>query len=76
MTEIQNAFDAGFKAAGGTMIPDAAGRHEFVELSLERNEINDLADVAEMMLDRSGGQDRRPGLRKFLERISIYRRKR
>lgn len=43
--QLHSTFDLGFKAAGGTMIPD--GARNMVELALTREQINALAAVAE-----------------------------
>ena len=79
---IAGAFDHGFKAAGGTMIPDEA--RNMVELALDREQIDVLANAAEvcqhgtgveevaLSFDRPGEQD---ALKRFLETISIYRKK-
>lgn len=80
--KMQDAFDLGFKAAGGTMIPDGARDH--VELSLDRDQIDVLANAAEICLLKTGVEEvalsfDRPGeqdaMKKFLETVSIYRRK-
>lgn len=72
---LSDAFDRGFKAAGGTMIPD--GARDQVELSLDRGQINALADAAEEFIDRySNIRQPEPALHRFLETISIYRSKR
>lgn len=76
---MQNAFDLGFKAAGGTMVPDASADWSMVEMSLDRKTINALADVADAILgdpdDALCFEDEAPLLRQFLETISIYRSK-
>ncbi len=74
LTAAQDAFDAGFKAAGGTMIPDNA--REMVELSLDRDQINALADAADETIDTgSFTHTADEALRRFLDTISIYRRR-
>jgi hypothetical protein len=82
LSALSDAFDAGFKAAGGSMIPD--GARNMVELSLDRDQIDVLANAAEvcsfgtgvkevaLSFDRPGEQD---AMKRFLETISIYRRK-
>jgi hypothetical protein len=62
---IQRAFDFGFKAAGGTMIPDEA--RNMVELAIDRKTIDELAALVDGVITKS------PGLRQFLENVSIYR---
>lgn len=69
--ERSDAFDFGFKAAGGSMIPD--GARDMVELALDRDQIDALADAAEgipIPHEPPGGP-----LARFVETVSIYRRR-
>ncbi len=66
---IQDAFDLGFKAAGGTQIPDNA--RDMVELALDRDQINEIADVLQIWVKGHGNEP----IERFLETISIYRSK-
>lgn len=72
---IQNAFDQGFKAAGGTMIPD--GARDMVELALDRKTLSAIADIVEYAchpLSSFQGpcfEQDQALLMKFLETISI-----
>ena len=73
-TLIPDAFESGFKAAGGTMIPDDA--RNMVELSLDRGQISVLAKAAETVIGNgllNYGEDE--ALNRFLENINIYRNK-
>jgi hypothetical protein len=72
---IQDAFDSGFKAAGGSMIPD--GARDMVELSLTREQIEILAAFADNVVEDPADRnyDSAPCLRAFLETVSIYRRR-
>lgn len=77
---LSDAFDFGFKAAGGSMIPD--GARDMVELALDRDTIDALADVAEYVTNPHGEvfvgdsfERDRAKLNQFLENINIYRRK-
>jgi len=63
--KMSDAFDLGFKAAGGTMIPD--GARDSIELALPRDAVDELATLIEGSIPKS------PGLRQLLENISIYR---
>jgi hypothetical protein len=78
-TKMQDAFDLGFKAAGGTMIPDAAKNWSLVEMALDRATIDALAEAAETVLaspdDAPDFEKEEPLLRQFLENINIYRRR-
>jgi hypothetical protein len=77
---IQDAFDSGFKAAGGSIAPNAVGGGpwQFVEITLTRDQIDILAafadDVVGDKMDRN--YDSAPILQDFLDKISIFRRKR
>lgn len=69
---LQDSFDLGFKGAGGTMIPD--GARDQVELSLDRIQIDALADAAEIVIDDGSLTPRQDeALARFLETISIHR---
>lgn len=79
---MSDSFDAGFTAAGGTMIPD--GARDQVELSLSRDQIDVLANAAEVCLLKTGVEEvalsfDRPGeqdaMKRFLETVNIYRRR-
>lgn len=72
---IQDAFEIGFKAAGGAICPDVPSGFGLVELSLDRDEIDALAHAAESAASLSVNNDARPHLMQFLEKISIFRRK-
>lgn len=71
--QLHDAFDLGVKSAGGSIVPD---RSNFVELALDRGQIDALADLADDVVDPKSkwySPDYAPGLRRFLDNISIYR---
>lgn len=75
--QLHAAFELGVKSAGGSIIPD---RSKFVEIALDRQTLNALADVAEYICSPSGEvfvgdafEKDRVALKQFLEIISIYR---
>lgn len=70
--QLQNAFDSGFKAAGGTMIPDNARDH--VEFSVPRCVIDYLANALEASEELKTPAEE-TAVEAFLENISIFRRK-
>ena len=72
-TKLHDAFDLGFKAAGGTMIPD--GARNTVELALDRETINVLAEAAEHYQFEYSNAAEAAIISRFLETISIYRSK-
>jgi hypothetical protein len=76
---IQDAFEIGFKAAGGSIAPDVmgGGPWKIVEITLDRDEIDILADLADDVVDDPvhRAYDQAPALRRFLDKISIFRRK-
>ncbi len=67
---LHSAFDLGFKAAGGTMIPGSAS--DMVELAINRYALDELATFAEAG-ENAGGGPFSPALLQFFENISIYR---
>lgn len=69
---LSDAFDLGFKAAGGTMIPDEA--RNVVELALTRGTISELADLIDYAVEFEG-YGISADLKTFLETVSIYRSK-
>lgn len=70
--QLDGAFDLGFKAAGGTIIPD--GARDTIELALTREQIDVLAEAAEGLAIRiTLGPARDHAVATFLETISIYR---
>jgi hypothetical protein len=75
-TALSDAFDRGFKAAGGAMVPD--GARDRVELSLDREQLNALADLAEHEIgwNEESHPQRFAALKQFLETVNIFRSKR
>jgi hypothetical protein len=74
---IQNAFDLGHKAAGGSIVPDVigCGPWKFIEIAMDREEIDAVGRVVEAATHRAGGPVSHAALARFLEKISILRRK-
>jgi hypothetical protein len=87
---VQDAFDAGFKAAGGSIAPDVmgGGPWKIVEIALDRDEIDVIGKLAEhfstepfvidLVMDVLDGQDcgsAVDALRRFLDKIQIFRRR-
>jgi hypothetical protein len=76
---ISDAFDLGYKAAGGSIVPDIPKGFALVEIALDRDEIDAISIAAEEILTprgRSVDDQQIAALEKFLETISIFRRKR
>jgi hypothetical protein len=71
-TEMQDAFDLGFKAAGGTEIPD--GARNMIELAIDRTVLNELCDLVEAG-EVGPNYPMSDGLRQFLENVNIYRKR-
>lgn len=66
-----DAFELGVKSAGGSIIPD---RSKFVELALDRQTIDALAQAAEAIIgEHTTSHEADAALKQFLENISIYR---
>ncbi len=74
MTQIQDAFDLGFKAAGGAMIPDGAS--DMVEVALSRDEITALCDAMTMAENECRMSPAEEALLSSVrEKISLFERK-
>lgn len=70
---ISDAFELGVKSAGGAVVPD---RSKFVELALDRDQIDALAQAAEDAIgDGTFTHTEDEALKRFLETVSIFRRK-
>lgn len=66
-----DAFELGVKSAGGSIIPD---RSKFVELALNRETIDALAQAAEAIIgEHTTSHEADAALKQFLENVSIHR---
>jgi hypothetical protein len=74
---IQHAFDLGHKAAGGSIVPDVmgGGPWKFVEIAMDRDEIDVIGALVERQRDRAGGPAEHAACVRFLDKIEIFRRK-
>ncbi len=70
-TAVQDAFDLGFKAAGGSMMSPAGARN-VVELAMDRATIEEVSDLVEAGMVGEKSTDF-PLATQFLENVSIYR---
>ncbi len=75
--QIQDAFELGFKAAGGSIAPDVVGGGpwKIVEITMDRDEIDAVGRVVEAAIKRAGDVRTHAALTSFLDKISIFRRK-
>jgi hypothetical protein len=75
--EMHSAFEIGFKAAGGAIAPDVigGGPWKFIEISMDRDEIDVIGALVERQRDRAGGPAEHAACVRFLDKIQIFRRK-
>lgn len=70
---IRDGFESGFKAAGGSIVPDVTDplKTKYVEIALDQEEIDAVYGIID-------NQDRGPlsePLTRFLEKIELFRRR-
>jgi hypothetical protein len=77
MSAIQDAFDLGHKAAGGSIVPDAmrGGTWDLVEIALDRNEVDAVGAAAERAATERWDPRTHRALVSFLDKINIFRKK-